>query len=241
MPSRLYGYIWNIMTAVTVDYRKVFVSRDDFREFYREHRLEKGSSAKVIACFLQQAFGMEALPIDTWVKTFIYFPLGMRPKDIGKTEPRKSEINKLYSSYNRLDKLEKLVWFSSMGNKTNKSEFLDILWCQRYGTDEGSDGPTRGANPLSCSQCILRNECISYQAIKNEKIYVSNTQKELKEQMIKHNLFYGVLTEKLTPRKVHVLEGNNFSERDSHSGLDISVKTKIKAGLYDFDTFVNKI
>ena len=67
-----------------------------------------------------------------------------------------------------------------MGNKTNKSDFLDILWCQRYGTDEVGKGPTREQNPLSCSQCSLRNECLSYASIKDEDIVVSNKFNEAK-------------------------------------------------------------
>ena len=239
MPGRLYGYIWNLMTPVTTDFRTAFSDRDIFKEFYRDHSSKKGSSSKVIACFLQQAFGLEAFPIDTWVKTFIYYPLGMSPKNNGKSEPSKSLQNDLYSNYNHLDKLEKLIWASSMGNKTNKTEFLDILWCQRYGTDQNSDGPCRGVNPLSCSKCILKDECTGYQSIKDEDIYVSDDMGSLESNVRDLGLFFGIYTEQGTPRKVYVLQRNNFTERDSHSGLAISTATNVANGPLTVDSFVS--
>lgn len=238
MPGRLYGYIWNIMMPLTVDFKKAFSNRDNFKDFYKDHSKEKGSSSKVIACFLQQSFGVEAFPIDTWVKTFIYYPLGMSPKDDGKGEPSKTLQDDLYSKYRHLDKLEKIIWVSSMGNKTNKKEFLDILWCQRYGTDQGDSGPCRGANPLSCSQCILRTECLSYQSIKDEDIFVSDNLDELKENLIKLNLFYGVYTSSETPRKVYVLQKKDLIERDSHSGLDIAKSVHVSSGKINLNDFV---
>tara|TARA_B110000438_G_scaffold204238_1_gene195926 strand:- start:1998 stop:3599 length:1602 start_codon:yes stop_codon:yes gene_type:complete len=239
MPLRFYAYIWNLMTPIKMDYKKVFSNRNDFKDFYANQEKLKGSSAKVVACFLQQAFGVEAIPIDTWVKTFVYFPLGLKPKSKGSEDPNKTDLNKIYSDYQNLDKLEKLIWVSSMGNKTNKSDFLDILWCQRYGTDDVGKGPTRGANPLSCSQCSLRNECISYKSIQNEKIIVSHDLDLLKNELVQNNLFYGVLTSKGTPRSVYCLEGNNLKERDSHSGLDITISKTINDGVYELNTFVN--
>ncbi len=238
MPGRLYGYIWNLMTPITTDYRTAFNHRDTFKEFYRDHSTKKGSSSKVIACFLQQAFGLEAFPIDTWVKTFIYYPLGMSPKNNGKSEPTKLLQNDLYSNYNKLDKLEKLIWASSMGNKTNKTEFMDILWCQRYGTDKNSNGPCRGANPLSCSKCILKDECPGYQSIKDEDIYISDNMASLESNVRNLSLFFGIYTEQGTPRKVYVLQRNKFTERDGHSGLAISTATTIPNGVSTVETLV---
>lgn len=239
MPFRLYGYIWNIMTPTYVDFYTVFRDRDTFKEFYRDHANKKGSSAKVIACYLQQSFGLEAFPIDTWVKTFIYYPLGLNPKSNGKSDPSSSIQNTLYDDYHRLDKLEKLIWAASMGNKTNKTEFLDILWCQRYGTDKNAKGPCRGANPLSCANCVLTEECISYKFIKNNVIFISNNIENLKRNIIKYGLFYGVLTENKTPRKVYTKNGNSMEERDSHSGLSISSNIKIDNGRHTIEEFVN--
>lgn len=241
MPGRLYGYIWNIMMPSSVDFKNAFASRSNFKDFYKNHSEEKGSSSKVIACFLQQSFGVEAFPIDTWVKTFIYYPLGMAPKDDGKGAPTKTLQDDLYSKYSHLDKLEKLIWVSSMGNKTNKKEFLDILWCQRYGTDQGDGGPCRGANPLSCSQCVLRKECLSYQSIKGEDIFIADDLGVLKENLCNFGLFYGVYTSGGTPRKVYVLHKNNLIERDSHSGLDIPKSVHVPVGRMNLNDFVELI
>lgn len=241
MPGRLYGYIWNIMTPTTLDFYNVFAQRDTFKEFYRDYSSKKGFSTKVIACYLQQAFGLEAFPIDTWVKTFIYYPLGMNIFDDGKCEVTDTVQDNLYTNFNRLDKLEKLIWVSSMGNKTNKTEFLDILWCQRYGTDEGSSGPCRGANPLSCANCILRNECISYQAIQNNPIIVHNNFDLLKNQMVEKNFFFGVLLENGTPRKIYTLKRNDIALRDSHSGLAISATVNVPCGTYTINNFITLV
>ena len=239
MPGRLYGYIWNIMTPTTVDFYNAFAQRDSFKEFYRDYSSKKGLSTKVIACFLQQSFGLEAFPIDTWVKTFIYYPLGMDTLDNGKGEVSKDTQDNLYSNFNKLDKLEKLIWASSMGNKTNKTEFVDILWCQRYGTDEGGGGSCRGANPLSCANCSLRNECISYQNIKNTNIIINDDLNQLKLHMVNNETFFGVLSDNYTPRKVYTLKRNNIELRDSHSGLSLSSNVVIQNGTYTIETFIS--
>ena len=239
MPGRLYGYIWNIMTPTTVDFYNAFAQRDSFKEFFRDYSSKKGLSTKVIACFLQQSFGLEAFPIDTWVKTFIYYPLGMDTLDNGKGEVSKDTQDNLYSNFNKLDKLEKLIWASSMGNKTNKTEFVDILWCQRYGTDEGGGGSCRGANPLSCANCSLRNECISYQNIKNTNIIINDDLNQLKLQMVNNETFFGVLSDNYTPRKVYTLKRNNIELRDSHSGLSLSSNVVIQNGTYTIETFIS--
>lgn len=239
MPGRLYGYIWNIMTPTTVNFYNAFAQRDSFKNFYRDHSSNKGLSTKVIACFLQQAFGLEAFPIDTWVKTFISYPLGMNTMDDGKGGVSKKIQNALYSNFNRLDKLEKLIWVSSMGNKTNKTGFVDILWCQRYGTDKGGKGPCRGTNPLSCAYCSLKNECISYQKIKNDLIVVDNDLNLLKQTMInRNNYMFGILTENLTPRKVFTLKKQTLELRDSHSGLSIDSSKNIQKGIYTIDNLI---
>ena len=132
MPGRMYGYIWNMMTYIETGY-KDFTKRDSFSNFLQNHHSKKGSSSKVLACILQQCFGLEALPIDTWFKTFIYYALAINPFNNGKSQnPNKDIITQLYDSFNNLDKLEKIIWVSSMGNKTNKSEFEDIFLNMSY-------------------------------------------------------------------------------------------------------------
>jgi len=245
MPGRLYGYIWNIMTPTTTDYRSAFKNRENFQEFYKIANGDetKGVHPKVVACFIQQAFGLEALPIDTWVKTFIFYPLGYDPHSSGRGSVTQKMQKKLYSDYCHLDKIEKLIWACSMGNKTNKTGLTEVLWCQRYGTDRGDKGPCRGANPLSCSKCELRNQCLSYSKIKDETIYVSDNEVDLKSNMQDLELFYGVHTVNNTPRTVYTLEGTtkSFKERDSHTGLGVEIETKIPNGSLTVDAFVRKI
>lgn len=241
MPGRLYGYIWNIMTATSVDYKTAFADRETFKEFYRDHSNKKGSSTKVIACFLQQAMGVEAFPIDTWVETFIYYPLGL--SDTSKTSGNltNSLHDTLYSKYNRLDKLEKIIWAASMANKTNKKEFMDILWCQRYGTDRGDSGGYRGANPLSCYDCVLREECLSYQSIRDQSIYVSDNKEKILEEMIENEFLLGIKSESGTPRKVYALKDEGLVERDFHSGLEISSNARVSEGSYSVQGLIDQL
>ena len=245
MPGRLYGYIWNIMTPVTSDYYDVFGLRDNFKEFYRDYGGKKGSSSKVIACFLQQSFGLEAFPIDTWVKTFICFVLGFSVKDSGSGNLPKHFQNDLYDRFHYLDKLEKLVWACSMANKTNKSEFTDVLWCQRYGTDKGGKGPCRGVNPLSCAQCEIREDCAGYDLIRDCSVCVSPSQVTINKKIREEKVEFGVLTAGQTPRKVFV--GKKKKGRtmlvaevsDEHSSLSLSTSIKVKAAKYRVSEFVN--
>jgi hypothetical protein len=242
MPGRLYGYIWNMMTFIETGYMESFSDRETFKTFVKHHHGKKGSSSKVLACILQQCFGLEALPIDTWVKTFIYYPLALNPTNNGKSNtPSPSDIDKLYNSFDKLDKLEKLIWVSSMGNKTNKTEFEDILWCQRYGTDQGQKGPCRGSNPLSCLQCSIREFCGGFQSISLEKVVISNNVGFLQEEMISRKSLFGIHTHNNTPRQVFILENNVPTLRDAHTGFSISTDTKISESTYVVMDFIAQI
>jgi len=240
MPYRLYGYIWNMMTFIELGFKQPFSDRRSFQSFVKNHHDKKGSSSKVLACILQQCFGLEALPIDTWVKTFVYYPLAINPTNNGKSDNiSDNDIDTLYDSFDSLDKLEKLIWVSSMGNKTNKTEFVDILWCQRYGTDKAGRGPCRGANPLSCSQCSLRDSCRGFEAIKNQKIVVSDDKELLEKQMIENNYFFGIHSHAGTPRQVFVLEGKKVVLRDAHTGFEISTDLTIPSSTYGVFEFLD--
>jgi hypothetical protein len=242
MPARLYGYIWNMMTFIEVGFKEPFSKREALQSFVKDHHDKKGSSSKVLACILQQCFGLEALPIDTWVKTFIYYPLAISPTNNGKSNnPSDADIDKLYNSFRNLDKLEKLIWVSSMGNKTNKTEFEDILWCQRYGTDMVSKGPCRGANPLSCSQCSIRDHCRGFNSISDQMVVVSDDQDIVEAQMIDKGHLFGILTHAETPRQVTVLERRKAVLRDAHTGFAISTDVKIPASTYKVSDFISKI
>jgi len=242
MPSRLYGYIWNMMTFIEVGFKEPFSNREALQSFVKEHHGKKGSSSKVLACILQQCFGLEALPIDTWVKTFIYYPLAINPTNNGKSNnPSNDDIDTLYDSFDHLDKLEKLIWVSSMGNKTNKTEFVDILWCQRYGTDQASKGPCRGANPLSCSQCSIRDHCRGFSAISDQMVVVSDDKDIVKTQMIGKDHLFGIHTHAGTPRQVLVLEGRKAVLRDAHTGFAISTDVTIPSSIYKVSDFISNV
>jgi hypothetical protein len=161
-PWRAAFFISAFMNIENSDYRKW--SKNFFNTFYRKGTKLVGYSEKVIACFLQQGFEKEEIiPIDTWIKTFYQFPLGI------------SRMPNFFDSFDMLGKLERVIWLASQSNKTNMKNFFDILWCQRYGTIGNSE--LRGVNPLACSICSLSATCVGLSKIKNESILISNTLK----------------------------------------------------------------
>ncbi len=117
-------------------------------------------SPKVIALYAQQCFGnIETMPIDTWVDTFLKWPLNILPhrKINGKYYGIIFELSQ------KLGKVERLIWVASQARKVHSSACNDILWCMKYG---GDDKP-RGANPFSCNICLdaMRRNCPAYDAI----------------------------------------------------------------------------
>ena len=129
-----------------------------------------------------------------------------------------------------------------MGNKTNKTEFEDTLWCQRYGTDKLGKGPCRGANPLSCSQCNIRDHCSGFKSIMDLEIIVETDDQDLlKEKMIQGNYPFGIDTHDGTPREVFALEKNKAVTRDAHTGFEISTDVKIASTTYKVSEFISKI
>ena len=240
-PVRMYGFIWNLMTYVETDFENIFSQRQSLKHFLQNHHSKKGSSSKVLACVVQQVFGFEAIPVDTWVKTFLLYPMGFNPTDKGTKDMNFSEIETIYSNFSNLDKLEKLIWVSAMANKTNKREFTNILWCQRYGTVENSKGPCRGANPLSCSRCELRTTCIGFSNIAEKSMCVHDSQQSLELSMIAIDSLttynespqkeptFGVKTTDGTPREVFLLDDDTAKLRDEHTGNDFSTTQSLPA------------
>jgi len=149
-------FIWSIMTL----HEQGFDSwtKKKFIDFYTM-KDSKGVSPKVVACFLQQGFkNDEAIPIDTWVESFYEHALGI--------EDRISFIN----TFQKVGKLERLIWLASQANKINLKPFYYTLWCTRYGTRNNTS--LRGANPVSCYECELKSCCEGYKKIMNDKVYV---------------------------------------------------------------------
>lgn len=117
---------------------------------------------KVIALYAQQCFGNTcALPVDTWVETFMKWPLKIYPT-------RGRGLQRVFASANNLGKVERLLWISAQARKVHSSLCDDIPWCSKY----DSEGKPRGANPLACNACLLRirNTCPAYADIAGKTI-----------------------------------------------------------------------
>jgi hypothetical protein len=166
--------------------------------------------------------------------------MGFKPIDYGNSDLNMNDMESLYTKIGHLDKLEKLIWVSSMGNKTNKTEFVDILWCQRYGTDKLGKGPCRGANPLSCSLCSIREHCVGYSTISNQMVIVSDDENIVETQMIQNSHLFGIHTHAGTPRKVLVLV-KKPDERDAHTGFEVSTNVTIPSSTYEVSEIISVI
>lgn len=113
---------------------------------------------KVIQLYAQQCFGAKsAFPIDTWVKTFVKWPLGFHLSN-------EASYSTLFASSSVLGKLERLIWVAAQGRKVHSSTCAEILWCIRYG---GPEKQMRGANPLACKICLpqIRSGCPAFAMI----------------------------------------------------------------------------
>lgn len=158
-PWRACYFIWAVFTAKDFDYN--LWSKDLFQKFYNKGKQIKGCSEKVVACYLQQGFAnKDVIPIDTWIKTFYEYALGI------------DSTKKLFNSFVNLGKLERLIWLVSQANKTNIRAYMELLWCQRYGVN--NNRKFRGINPLSCYECKLHTCCCGYNTIKENKLLVKN-------------------------------------------------------------------
>ncbi len=136
-------------------------TKEFFMEFYARGGELKGYSEKVIACFLQQGFKKEEIiPIDIWIKSFYWYPLGI------------STNEEFYEKFDLMGKLERVIWLASQANKTNMKAFFNLLWCQRYGTT--GNGSLRGINPIACSECALKRTCVGLGNLRGEKVLLLN-------------------------------------------------------------------
>jgi hypothetical protein len=121
---------------------------------------------KVIAIYAQQSFSNEsAVPIDTWVKTFLKWPLNMFPK-----RRTKQPYLKLFEQSQRLGKVERLIWVTAQARKVHSSACNDALWCLKYGSPGAKE--SRGANPFACNICLvsIRRVCPAYAEIRGESV-----------------------------------------------------------------------
>ncbi|MFC1548705.1 hypothetical protein ACFL5E_01950 [Candidatus Omnitrophota bacterium] len=154
-------FLWSIMNIKMDDYRKW--DKDYFVKFYLSNT-GVGISPKVIACFLQQGFkNADVIPLDTWIETFYKYPLGISKKE------------DFLTTFSNMGKLERAIWLSSQANKTNIRAFFDLLWCQRYGVTGNNE--LRGANPITCYECRLKNTCVGFAQITDSKVLIKEEQR----------------------------------------------------------------
>lgn len=129
-------------------------------------------SPKVIAIYAQQCFGnREGMPVDTWIETFMKWPLAVYPQQDTRTP-----MTEVFAHARGLGKVERLLWVTSQARKVHSSACDDSAWCVKYGS---ADGGPRGANPFACNICLeaIRQHCPAFAAIR-ERIIVFNGENE---------------------------------------------------------------
>ncbi len=125
---------------------------------------------KVIALYAQQCFGnTQAFPIDTWVKTFMKWPLMIHPT-------RGMSYEDVFASSSNLGKIERLLWVAAQARKVHLSLCDDAIWCVKY----AERGRPRGANPLACNACLptIRKICPAYNRISNNLILFNSPRRQ---------------------------------------------------------------
>ena len=190
-PGRASYFVWSVLNSFLNDY--TLWDRNLFIAFYlnQESKMEKGVSEKVVACYLQQGFGNpDAIPIDTWVGAFHTFPLGLDRKGF-------------LEGFSNPAKLERVIWLASQMKKTNLLPFFDILWCIRFGTNGNTY--LRGANPIACYECSLREVCPGYSKISDSKVFITESFNEAEGPP--SDCKFVCETENGIPKKSYVLEG----------------------------------
>ncbi len=200
-------------------------SKDFFINFYKNGGKLKGYSEKVIACFLQQGFlNTEAIPIDTWIKTFYEYPLGIADSDC------------FFNSFSNLGKLERIIWLSSQSNKTNMKNFFDILWCQRYGTI--GNGELRGINPIACYSCKLKKNCIGAANLKNSLVKLIDISQDVDLNTIFHSdnlIRYICILDNGVPKKCYRNNHGASLLVDEFSGYILTTQNRIPEELCAMD------
>ena len=197
-----------------------------FISFYENGSKLKGYSEKVIACFLQQGFlNPEVIPIDTWIKTFYEFPLGINSN------------TQFFNQFSNLGKLERVIWLSSQSNKTNMKTFFDILWCQRYGTT--GNGELRGINPISCYSCKLKKSCVgvSKKRFTNVKLLNNSYDEDLSTIFASDpEITYICILSNGVPKKCYIEKRGVATLIDEFSGYILTAQDKLPDNLLRKDT-----
>jgi hypothetical protein len=189
-------------------------------------------SPKVIQLYSQQCFGnTHAMPIDTWVETFLKWPYDLYPKPYSK-----NKFKTIFSMSEHLGKLERLIWITAQARKVHSSACDDRVWCIKYGFSEDDEEIVednndenkipRGANPFSCGICetSTRDTCPAYESIKNSKIIFNSSSTEDAEFVIwsssKNNFDHDQKFSLCEGKNKFVTKGKNKALRDNFSPTD---------------------
>ena len=224
-------FIWSIMSMHNKDYRTW--DKKFFVDFYLNKNRTVGVSPKVIACFLQQGFkNEEAIPIDIWVKSFYELALGIKTEE------------EFFKSFSKMGKLERAIWLSSQANKTNIKTFFDLMWCTRYGVT--GNGELRGANPISCYECKLRNTCPSFNQIKDKLVLISEEEIKPIEKLILNaetdKCKFICLTKEDVPKKIFEKRGKSWKLIDEFSGYQLTnQKLKPNNNIMKVEKLINSL
>ncbi len=192
-------------------------TKEFFVLFYENGNKLKGYSEKVMACFLQQGFlNQDVIPIDTWIKTFYEYPLGIK------------DNSEFFNNFSSLGKLERVIWLASQSNKTNMHAFFDVLWCQRYGTTGNRE--LRGINPISCYSCKLKNTCVGANNTKTAQVYLLDELSAITVETIANThpeILFVVTTRNKVPVKCYKIINSLPVLIDEFSGYKLNSSNQI--------------
>jgi len=145
---------------------------------HNENARTVGVYPKIWGMILQQGFGNpEVIPIDEWIQAFYTIPLRIGSKE---------------EFLNSSQELENSSECSGLPVKSQDKHVHDFnwIWCLKYGTGkttvevtEGDQQRLRGANPLSCLNCPLKDTCLAYAGISSSDVYVM----QIKDEVPKEN------------------------------------------------------
>lgn len=195
-----------------------------------------GVYPKIWGMILQQGFGNpEVVPIDVWIESFFRIPLKIDSKE------------QFLKTFQRIGKLERVLWVTSQARKTNMQTIFDWVWCLKFGTGKTTSEITtsaqglREANPLSCLKCPLKMNCMGYSAIKDADVYVMALSGAVPEEDAinpPRSCEFVVATINNVPKYVfRRVYGNHYKLIDGFTGLEIH---EYETSFKNQDTTVSK-
>lgn len=234
MPLRAISYMGSIININKNNDLSLW-SKDDFVKLYTLGNDAKGIHPKIWGCYLQQGFGnQEVIPIDLWIEAFYENVLDIHDKET------------FLSKFKKMGKMERLIWLASQARKTNMSLIFDSLWCIKFGMGKSTEGDwgdkkeLRGPNPLSCLDCKLKGECLSYKSIENEDVIIFNGDPHKVPRIL--GCKYAVYTDSKIPKLVFLASKDGWMLIDAFSGYElhritnlVGKKVKVKELIEDLN------